>query len=366
MTAATEVMPKTGITPILVALGLSVATFYRRKKAAPAPSPRPTPARALSPAERTAVLDELHSERFIDRAPAEVFHTLLDENRYLCSERTMYRILADHDEVRERRDQLRHPAYTKPELVATAPNQVWSWDITKLKTFEKLVYLYLYVILDIFSRYVVGWLLAERESTELAKRLVEETGRKQQVLPGQVTLHADRGGPMISDGMVQLLAKLDIVKSHSRPHVSDDNPFSESQFKTLKYHPGFPERFGGLDEGLAHCRQFFPWYNDEHRHSGICYLTPGDVHHGRADEVLRRRYDAKQVAFQAHPERFLRSPALIQLPKAVYINPPSRPAPQLEAGGKPANQLAAPPEVVGGTSGVPSLARFSTQQGFGN
>lgn len=364
MSAAAEVMPKTGITPILLALGLSVATFYRRKKPSPPPTPRPTPERALSSAERATVLDELHSERFIDRAPAEVFHTLLDENRYLCSERTMYRILSENDEVRERRNQLRHPAYAKPELVATAPNQVWSWDITKLKTFEKFVYLYLYVILDIFSRYVVGWLLDVRESTELAKRLVEETGRKQQVPPGQVTLHADRGGPMISDGMTQLLARLDMVKSHSRPHVSNDNPFSESQFKTLKYHPGFPDKFGGLDDGLAHCRRFFPWYNEAHRHSGICYLTPSDVHHSRAQEVLRRRHEAKLAAFAAHPERFVCPPALIELPNAVYINPP-RPAPQPEAGGKPANQLAAPPEVAGGATA--SIAgRFSSQQSLGN
>jgi putative transposase len=350
MSVAVEVMPKTGITPILLGLGLSVATFYRRKKPAPPPSPRPTPSRALSAAEREAVLAELHGERFVDRAPAEVVHTLLDENRYLCSERTMYRILADHDEVRERRNQLRHPAYAKPELVATGPNQVWSWDITKLKTFEKFVYLHLYVILDIFSRYVVGWLLANRESTELAKRLVEETYQKQKVKPGQVTLHADRGSPMISDGLTQLLAKLDMPKSHSRPHVSNDNPFSESQFKTLKYHPGLPERFGGLDDGLVHCRQFFPWYNEEHRHSGICYLTPSDVHHGRAEEVLRRRHAAKLVAYQAHSERFVRPPALIQLPEAVYINPPGRPAPQPQAGGKPAIQLAAPPEVIGGAA----------------
>jgi putative transposase len=346
MSAATEVMPKTGITPILLALGLSIATFYRRKKPASPPSPRPTPPRALSPVEREAVLAELHGERFVDRAPAEVVHTLLDENRYLCSERTMYRILADHDEVRERRDQLRHPAYAKPELIATGANQVWSWDITKLKTFEKFVYLHLYVILDIFSRYVVGWLLAPQESTELAKRLVEETYHKQGVTPGQVTLHADRGSPMISDGLTQLMAKLDMAKSHSRPHVSNDNPFSESQFKTLKYHPGFPDRFSRLDDGLGHCRQFFPWYNDEHRHSGICYLTPSDVHHGRAEEVLRRRHVAKLAAYDAHPERFKRPPALIQLPNAVYINRPDRPAPQPEAWGKPANQLAATPEVV--------------------
>jgi putative transposase len=359
MSAAAEVMPKTGITPILLALGLSVATFYRRKNPTRPTPPRPTPPRALSPAEREAVLEELHGERFVDRAPAEVVHTLLDENRYLCSERTMYRILADHDEVRERRNQLRHPAYAKPELVATAPNQVWSWDITKLKTLEKFVYLHLYVILDIFSRYVVGWLLAQHESTELAKRLVDETYQKQKVAPGQVTLHADRGSPMISDGLTQLLAKLDMPKSHSRPHVSNDNPFSESQFKTLKYHPGFPERFGGLDDGLVHCRQFFPWYNDEHRHSGICYLTPSAVHHGHAEELLRRRHATKRAAYDAHPERFVRPPALIELPKAVYINPPDRPAPQPQAGGEPANQLAAPPEVVAGSSA--SIAgRFSS------
>ncbi len=354
MSAATEVMPKTGVTPILLALGLSVATFYRRKKPASPRAPRPTPPRALSPAERTAVLDELHSERFIDRAPAEVFYTLLDENRYLCSERTMYRILDENAEVRERRNQLRHPAYAKPELVATGPNQVWTWDITKLKTFEKFVYLHLYVILDIFSRYVVGWLLANHESTELAKRLVEETCRKEHVSPSQVTLHADRGSPMTSDGLSQLLAKLDIAKSHSRPHTSDDNPFSESQFKTLKYHPGFPDRFGNLEDGLVHCRRFFPWYNQEHRHSGICYLTPSDVHHGHAEHVLRSRYASKLAAYQAHPERFVRAPALIELPAAVYINPPNRPAPQPEAGGKPANQLAAPPQVA--TARLSSIA----------
>ena len=359
MSAAVPMMSKTGITPILLALGLSVATFYRRRTPARTPEPRPTPPRARSAAERQEVLAVLHSERFIDRAPAEVVHTLLDENRYHCSERTMYRILAENAEVRERRDQLRHPAYAKPELIATGPNQVWSWDITKLKTFEKFVYLHLYVMLDIFSRYVVGWLLAKQESTKLAKRLVEETCAKQGIRAGQVTLHADRGAPMV--GLTQLLAKLDIQQSHSRPHVSDDNPFSESQFKTLKYHPGFPERFGGLDDGLAFMRKFFPWYNEEHRHSGICYLTPSDVHHGRADETLRRRHEVKLAAYQAHPERFVRAPALIQLADAVYINRPDRPAPQPEAGGKPANQLAAPPEVV--AVPLPAVAgRLSRQE----
>jgi putative transposase len=275
----------------------------------------------------------LHSERFVDRAPAEVYATLRDEGRYLCSERTMYRLLAANQEVRERRDQLRHPAYKKPELVATGPNQVWSWDITKLKTEAKWVYLYLYVILDIFSRYVVGWMLAEHENARLAERLVRETYDKHGVAPGQLVLHADRGSPMKAKPMVQLLSALDVVRSHSRPHVSDDNPFSESQFRTLKYHPGFPDRFGGLDDGLAFCRTFFPWYNDEHHHGGIAFLTPSDVHYGRTDEVLRRRREALTAAYAAHPERFphgLSAPAA--LPSAVWINKP-KPQPALSGDG---------------------------------
>jgi len=321
MTGAVEIMPEVGITPVLAALGLSVATFFRRRKQQAAPAVRPTPARALSTEEKQAVLDVLHEPRFVDQAPAEVVATLLGEGRHLCSERTMYRILEANQEVRERRDQLRHPAYTKPELIATAPNQVWSWDITKLMTHVRFQYLYLYVIIDIFSRYVVGWLLAEHENAKLAERLVGETCEKHQVTPAY--LHSDRGSPMKSKLLSQLLSELDIARSHSRPHVSNDNPYSESAFKTLKYHPSFPDKFGGLDHGLGHCRSFFPWYNEHHHHSGLKYLTPYEVHYGKADQVLKNRHEAMLKAYQAHPERFIGGlPQLQELDRAVYINPP--------------------------------------------
>jgi putative transposase len=325
MNAALQVVPRAGVVPVLSAMGLSVATFYRRQRHGPQlVRPRPPPASALSPGEQTAALALLHSEQFADKAPAEVVATLLEEGQYVCSERTMYRLLAKHGEVRERRDQLRHPAYTKPELVATAPNQVWSWDITKLKTHAKWVYLYLYVVLDIFSRYVVGWMLAEHENGAHAERLMRETIERQGVKPGQLVVHADRGQPMRSKRLSQLLADLDVTRSHSRPHVSDDNPFSESQFKTLKYHPGFPDRFGGHDDGLAHCRKFFPWYNDEHHHSGLAYLTPRQVHLGNADAALQRRHELMLAVYAKHPTRFIGGlPRLTTLPRAVYINPPA-------------------------------------------
>ncbi len=275
------------------------------------------------------MLDLLHEPRFVDQAPAEVAATLLGEGQFPCSERTMYRILESEGEVRERRDQLRHPAYVKPELIATAPNQVWSWDITKLMTLVRFQYLYLYVIIDIFSRYVVGWLLAEHENALLSERLVKETCEKHGVTPD--TLHADRGPPMRSKLLSQLLADLDVQRSHSRPHVSNDNPFSESAFKTLKYHPSFPDKFGGLEHGLDHYRSFFPWYNDEHHHSGLKYLTPHQVHYGQAEEALQQRHRVMLEAYRTHPERFVGGPPqLAQLDRAVYINPP-RPEP--EAGG---------------------------------
>jgi putative transposase len=277
----------------------------------------------LAPAERQPVLDTLHGERFVDRAPAEVYAALLDENTYLCSIRTMYRILQDHQEVRERRNQLRHPQYHKPELLATAPNQVWSWDITKLLGPVKWNYFHLYVILDVFSRYVVGWLLATRESAELAQRLIRETCLKQQIVPEQLTIHADRGPAMRSQSVAQLLATLGVVKSHSRPHVSNDNPFSESQFKTLKYRPEFPSRFASHDQGLDFCRQFFPWYNEEHHHWGLGLMTPGVVHRGQATQILAARQATLSTAYQAHPERFVRrEPKPLPLPDAVWINPP--------------------------------------------
>jgi putative transposase len=272
---------------------------------------------------RQAVVDILHSERFVDRAPHEVYATLLDEGVYYCSIRTMYRILKENQEVRERRNQLRHPAYQKPELLATAPNQVWSWDITKLLGPVKWSYFYLYVILDIFSRYVVGWMVATRESATLAERLIKETCEKQGIQRGQLTIHADRGSSMKSKSVALLLADLGITKTHSRPYTSDDNPYSEAQFKTLKYRPEFPERFGAIEDARSFCQAFFPWYNEEHRHTGIGLLTPEVVHYGRAEAVLKARKEVLHAAYQKHPERFVRKePSPQPLPEAAWINPP--------------------------------------------
>ena len=324
--AARELSEQVGIQPACRALAVSRATFYRRLKPSTGrKQPRPTPARALSSAERDAVRETLCSPRFVDRAPAEVVATLLDKGTYLCSERTMYRILAAAAPVKERRNQLRHPRYVKPELVATAPNQVWSWDITRLKGPRTWIWYYLYVLLDIFSRYVVGWMVAGRESTALAKQLIEESCSKQGVAPGELILHSDRGSPMTSQGTAQLLARLGVIRSLSRPRVSDDNPFSEAHFKTLKYHPGFPDRFGSMEHSLSFSRTFFPWYNTEHRHSGISMLTPEDVHYGRAISVLDQRREVLAAAYQAHQERFVRGlPIPKQLPQAVWINPPGQ------------------------------------------
>jgi putative transposase len=278
----------------------------------------------LSEAERERVISVLSSERFVDRSPAEVVATLLDENEYLCSERTMYRVLAERAPVRERRNQLQHPKYEKPQLVATAPNQVWSWDITKLLGPKKWTYYYLYVLLDIFSRYAVGWMAADRENSALAGRLIEETCNKHGVEPKILTLHSDRGSPMTSKCTAQLLADLGVTRSLSRPQVSDDNPFSEAQFKTLKYHPGFPGRFTDIDHATRHCRSFFPWYNTEHRHGGISMLTPADVHFGRGQAKLEERERTLAAAWAAHPERFVRGiPQPKPLPEAVWINPPN-------------------------------------------
>ena len=306
-------------------MGLARATFYRRQRPAPGPrQPRKTPARALDRTERERVLDVLASPRFLDRSPGEVVATLLDEGRYLCSERTMYRFLGAEQPVRERRNQLSHPHYAKPELRATAPNQVWSWDITRLLGPKRWTYFYLYVLLDIFSRYVVGWMVAERENAALAARLIEQSCLKQHIQPQVLTLHSDRGSPMTAKYTAQLLADLGVTRSLGRPQVSDDNPFSEAQFKTLKYHPGFPGRFEDIHAAVAFCRTFFPWYNREHRHAGIAMLTPSDVHHGRAQQILEQRQRTLQDAWAHYPERFVHGPPKPQaLPKAVWINPPT-------------------------------------------
>src|SRR5256712_13776555 len=269
MATVTQIGPRLGIGPTCAALGLPRATYYRRRRPPRAASARRPSPRALGAGEREAVLALLHDPRFVDHAPAEVYATLLDAGQYLCSERTMYRLLAANAEVRERRDQLRHPVYAAPELLACRPNELWSWDITKLLGPAKWTHFYLYVMLDVFSRYVVGWMVAHRESATLAERLIHETCTRQNIVPGQLTIHADRGSSMTSKPVAMLLADLGVTKTHSRPHVSNDNPYSEAHFRTLKYRPGFPERFGSAEHSRAHCGHFFSWYNREHRHSGL-------------------------------------------------------------------------------------------------
>lgn len=318
--------PEVGTKAACEALGVSRATLYRywRRQVTPQVEKRhPSPPRTLSLQEKETVLDVLHSERFIDKAPHEVYATLLDEGVYHCSIRTMYRILKQNKEVRERRNQLHHPPYHKPELLAVEPNQLWSWDITKLLGPVKWSYFYLYVILDIFSRYVTGWMVATRESAILAERLIKETSNKQGIKPGQLTIHADRGSSMTSKTVALLLSDLGITKTHSRPHTSNDNPYSESQFKTLKYRPQFPHRFGCIEDARSFCQAFFPWYNKEHRHTGISLLTPQMVHYGEAKEVLKLRKKVLHAAYQVHPERFVHQEPLPQpLPTAAWINPP--------------------------------------------
>ncbi len=319
----TDMGSRLGVAPTCAAMGLARATYYRTIRPRYGPHCRRTPSRALSRQERQGALTVLHEPRFVDRAPAEVYATLLDEGQYLCSERTMYRILAESQEVRERRDQLRHPSYRKPELLATTPNQVWSWDITKLLGPVKWTYFYLYVILDIFSRYVPGWLLAREENSSLAKRLIEETCQKQAIRPGQLIIHSDRGSAMTSKPVALMLSDLGVTKSLSRPQVSNDNPYSEAQFKTLKYRPGFPDRFGSVQDARTLCRDFFTWYNTEHRHSGIGMMTPEAVHLGRASEITAARQQTLFAAYGHHPERFVRRPPSPPvLPSAAWINPP--------------------------------------------
>jgi putative transposase len=327
MEAIEVLTPEVGTRPACAAMGIPPATVYRdraRRNGPPVFSRRrPSPGRALVSQERQEVLDVLHSEEFKDQAPQEVYAALLDQGQYLCSIRTMYRLLEANQEVRERRDQLRHPPYAKPELLATAPNQVWSWDITKLLGPVKWTYFCLYVVLDIFSRYVVGWMVAHRESALLAKKLIDEAYQKQGIQPGQLLIHADRGASMKSKPVALLLSDLGVTKTHSRPHTSDDNPYSEAQFKTLKYRPDFPERFGSLEDARAFCQDFFRWYNTEHHHSGIGLMTPEVVHYGLAQEVFKAREKVLLAAYEMHPERFVRkAPAPLALPQAAWINPP--------------------------------------------
>jgi len=316
-----------GTRPACRALGASPATIYRRRRPPkPRPSrPRAPSPRALSELEREAVLAELHSERFVDSAPAAVWATLLDEGRYLASERTMYRLLAaQHGTVRERRAQLTHPPYAAPELLAERPNEVYSWDITKLKGPATWTYFYLYVILDVFSRYAVGWTVQHRESGLVAKDLIAQVCEQQHIGRDQLTVHADRGSSMRSKPVAFLLADLGVLKTHNRPYTSTDNPYSEAQFKTLKYRPAFPQRFDSIEHARAFCRQFFAWYNGVHRHSGIGLMTPADVHHGRAEAVHADRVRVLDGAYAATPERFVRHPPRPPaLPTPAWINKPN-------------------------------------------
>jgi putative transposase len=332
--AVAELKPLMGTGAACRALGLprgvparQRAQVFRAALAGPKSlrAPRARPPLAFDAVERVLLLDTLNSERFADTAPAAVHATLLDEGRYLGSVRTMYRLLSTQGGTLERRRQLTHPAYAKPELLAIAPNQVWSWDITKLKGPQKWTCFHLYVILDIYSRHVVGWMLAERESAELAEQLIADTVSRHDVQRGMLTLHADRGAAMRSKPVAALLVELDITKSHSRPHVSDDNPYSESQFKTMKYRPDFPARFGCIEDARAHCQAFFAWYNTEHRHSGIGYMTPQAVHYGHAQALRKTRQATLDAAFMATPTRFKGSrPQAQALPTAAWINPPPK------------------------------------------
>ncbi len=306
------------------ALGFPRATFYRNRKEKPCSSvQQPDPPLSLSQEEKEFVLGILNSERFQDKSPYEIYPALLDEGNYHCSISTMYRILREHDQVKERRKQVQRPAYTKPELLATGPNQLWSWDITKLKSASKWTYFYLYVIIDVYSRYVVGWMVAPCEQKSLAKKLIEESCIKQNISPGQLIIHADRGSSMKSKEVAQLLCDLGVVKSHSRPHVSNDNPYSEAQFKTLKYCPEFPGTFGSIEDSRAFCKDFFIWYNTCHYHTGIGMMIPEHLHYGTADAIFEKRSGTLINAFNQHPERFKNKvPKPPSLPDAVWINKP--------------------------------------------
>jgi len=330
--AIATLAPRTGTRAACAAVGAPQASYYRRHRVSPPPvRPAPVPhrdrhqPRALAPAERQAILDLLHSDRFADAAPAEVWATLLDEGTYLGSISTFYRVLREAGESKERRRQATHPAAAKPELMAAAPNRVWSWDITKLHGPAKWTYYYLYVILDIYSRYAVGWMVASRESAPLAEVLIRQTVAKQGVGRAQLTIHADRGSSMTSKPVAFLLADLGITQSHSRPHVSNDNPYSEAQFKTLKYRPDFPDRFASIEAARLHCQTFFAWYNDQHRHTGLGLHTAADVHYGTADAIRDKRAGVLAQAYAAHPERFVRKhPQPPKLPTTAWINQPDQ------------------------------------------
>jgi putative transposase len=354
MQKAEELSKKIGMQAACATLGIPRSSKYRAHTLRREPTHPKISPRALSSAEKEEIRQKLNSERFQDCAPREIYATLMDEERYLCSWRSMYRILSENDEVRERRNQLRHPSYSRPELLATAPNQLWSWDITKLLGPSKWTYYYLYVILDVFSRYVVGWMIAERESAALAEELIAQTCVRQGIQPGQLTIHADRGSAMTSKPVALLLADLGVTKTHSRPHVSNDNPYSEAQFKTLKYRPDYPARFGCQQDARAWANTFFAWYNHEHYHTALALLTPADVHFDRAQAVLQKRQNVLQAAYDKTPERFVKGrPHPQALPRTVWINPPKNP--QAPNENENSRWKSAVPVLVGGAMILPEL-----------
>jgi len=323
MKAVAELHPLVGVQAACQALAIPPSTWYRSLHPKKELGPRPSPPRTLSEAERDTVLEVLTSPRFVDMSPNAVYATLLDEGIYYCSTRTFYRILSANEQVRERRNQLTHPEYHKPELLAESPNEVWSWDITKLRGPKKWNHYHLYLILDIFSRYVVGWAVYERESSVLAKHLLKETCVKHGIPKDQLTIHADRGSSMRSKTVAQLYIDLGVSKSHSRPYTSSDNPYSESQFKTMKYRPVYPKKFSSVQEARDFVRSFVHWYNHEHRHSGIGLMPPAAVHSGEAHELRVKRNEVLEGAYGTTPERFVNGcPQAPALPEAVWINKP--------------------------------------------
>ena len=358
--------------PLLRALGLSRASFYRRcPEAQTQPAltrdrtcvPCRVTGRALSTDERQVITDLLYGEEFVDRTPTEIYAALLDRGIYHCSPRTMYRLLQKDGPCPKRTRHKRHTHYEKPELLATRPNQLWSWDITRLKGPATCHWYQLYVILDVFSRYVISWMVTEREHQELAAQLIDEALAAQKVAPGTLTIHADRGSAMTSKSVAVLLSDLGVIKTHSRPHVSNDNPYSEAQFKTLKYRPEFPARFGSIEDARSLCAELFRWYNGEHYHSGLALLTPAAVHCGKADGIIANRQTALNAAYQAHPERFVNQPPKHpELPGAVWIN---RPVEQTQTE-TPANQCSSLDQAVSGegasSCGQPDASRESEER----
>lgn len=324
MEMTSDLSNEIGIAKACDVVGVPRSSWYRWQNEDGEKKKRPSPARTLSEEECHEIREVLNSERFCNLSPRQVYATLLDEGTYYCHWSTMYRILAEHDEVHERRNQLTHPTYTKPQLLATGPNQLWSWDITKFRTNFRLTYYYLYVILDVYSRYVTGWLLAHGESEQLAHKLITDTCHKQNISPHQLTLHADRGASMTAKSVEQLLNDLNVTKSHSRPYTPNDNPFSEAQFKTLKYRHSYPQRFESFEQAQLWTQQFFQWYNHEHYHSALNLMTPASVHYGEHQQVRAKRMAVLQQAYLNHPERFVHgSPHIPPLSEKVWINPPN-------------------------------------------